>query len=298
LLIRMRSQVQVLAGPPAIVAGQSAAGSELGALAAGLGRAGAARPSPPARPVAPPGPPTRTSGSATTTHRGRAPSPRTPATRRLPPPRAAACTRAHRAAAHDGRSARRPDLPGRSAGKRDRRGPHPTRPPGSATDLPTDQRDFGSVPRVPASSTIDRAVDGPAATGASTCSVVTVARPPRLGPQRHRLRWEETDASGPTGADTRRLDTGRADTRRVDSGRLDAGWVDSRRPTAGPSGRRPQVTGHRTAGQRIPDAETGWVDTACWTPATDAVACLLAMSTTATTPELSIPAATALGWRW
>src|SRR5918994_7933341 len=39
LLIRMRSQVQVLAGPPPIVAGHSAAASELGALAAGLGRA-------------------------------------------------------------------------------------------------------------------------------------------------------------------------------------------------------------------------------------------------------------------
>jgi hypothetical protein len=38
----MRSQVQVLAGPPTNPAGQSAAGSEPGALAAGLGRAGAA----------------------------------------------------------------------------------------------------------------------------------------------------------------------------------------------------------------------------------------------------------------
>jgi hypothetical protein len=51
----MRSQVQVLAGPPPIVAGQSAAGSERSQLAAGWGRAGAARPSPPAAPVAPPG---------------------------------------------------------------------------------------------------------------------------------------------------------------------------------------------------------------------------------------------------
>ena len=55
LLIRMRSQVQVLAGPPPIVAGHSATGSELGALAAGLGRAGAARPPPPAPLLAPPG---------------------------------------------------------------------------------------------------------------------------------------------------------------------------------------------------------------------------------------------------
>src|SRR5918994_45934 len=69
----MRSQVQVLAGPPPIVAGQSAADTDPGALPAGLARAGAAPPSPPAPPVAPPGPPTRPSGSATTTHRGRAP---------------------------------------------------------------------------------------------------------------------------------------------------------------------------------------------------------------------------------
>jgi hypothetical protein len=74
LLIRMRSQVQVLAGPPPIVAGHSGPSTEPGALAAGLGRAGAAPPSPLAPPVAPPGPPTRPSGSATTTHRGRVPS--------------------------------------------------------------------------------------------------------------------------------------------------------------------------------------------------------------------------------
>jgi hypothetical protein len=41
-LIRMRSQVQVLAGPPLIPAGHSAAGSEPRTPAAGLGRAGAA----------------------------------------------------------------------------------------------------------------------------------------------------------------------------------------------------------------------------------------------------------------
>jgi hypothetical protein len=128
-LIRMRSQVQVLAGPPLIVAGQSAAGSGPGAFAVGLGRAGAARPSPPAHPLVPPGPPTRPAGPATTTHRGRAPSPRTPARWRMPPPRAATCSRAHSAAARDGRSARRPGLPGRSAGKRGRR-PHPTGGPG------------------------------------------------------------------------------------------------------------------------------------------------------------------------
>jgi hypothetical protein len=74
-LIRMRSQVQVLAGPPPIVAGHSAAGAEPGALPACLGRAGAARPSPPARSVTLPGPSTRTAGATTTTDSSRAPSP-------------------------------------------------------------------------------------------------------------------------------------------------------------------------------------------------------------------------------
>jgi hypothetical protein len=142
--------------------------SEPGALAAGLGRAGAARPSPPAPPLAPPGPPTRTSGSATTTHRGRAPSrgrqPRGGCSHLVLQP----CSRAHRAAARDGRSERRPGLPGRSAGKRGRRGPHPTRRPGSASHLPVTNANCGSVARVPGSWTVDRAVDGPAATGAST----------------------------------------------------------------------------------------------------------------------------------
>jgi hypothetical protein len=52
LLIRMRSQVQVQAGPPHIPAGHSAVGSEPGAAAASVGRAGAARLSPSARPSA------------------------------------------------------------------------------------------------------------------------------------------------------------------------------------------------------------------------------------------------------
>ena len=81
-LIRMRSQVQVLAGPPPSSQVRALPAASRGALAASLGRAGAARRSPSARPVAPPGPPTRASGAATTTHRGRVPSPRTAATRR------------------------------------------------------------------------------------------------------------------------------------------------------------------------------------------------------------------------
>jgi hypothetical protein len=196
----MRSQVQVLAGPPPIVAGHSAAGTELGALAAGLGRAGAARPSRPARPVAPPGPPTRPSGSATTTHRGRAPArgrpPRggcshlvlqpAPVPTAPPPARSApiaglACLVAQWSSA--AAAART------QPAARDRHRP------------PTGQRDVGSLAGVPASSTIARAVDGPAATGALPVPVVTVARPPRPWSQRYRLRWRRRtrpDGQGPT----------------------------------------------------------------------------------------------------
>jgi hypothetical protein len=197
----MRSQVQVLAGPPPIIAAQSAAGSEPGALAASLGRAGAARPSPPAPPVAPPGPPTRASGSATTTHRGRAPSPRTAATRQVQPPRAAACSRAHSAAARDGRSARQPGLAGRSAGKRGRRGPHPTRWPGATTDLPeTNATSAASPASRPPGPSLEPSTAG--SHRASTRSCGQVARPPP--------EWEETDASGRTGqtADGWTLDGG------------------------------------------------------------------------------------------
>jgi hypothetical protein len=67
----MRSQVQVLAGPPPIIAGQSAVGSGLGVLTACLGRAGAARPSPPASPSALPGRPAPASGATTATQRSR-----------------------------------------------------------------------------------------------------------------------------------------------------------------------------------------------------------------------------------
>jgi hypothetical protein len=152
-----------------------------------------------------------------------------------------------------------------------RRGPHPDPAARVRHRPPTNQRDFGSIARVPASATIDRAVDGPASTGPPPDPVVTVTRPPRLGPRR--LRGRRRTCPDGRGGRTR----------------LDTGGADSRRPTAGPSG-RPQVTGHRTAGQLDPDADAGSVDTACWTPATDAVACLLAGSTTATTPDRLRPA--------
>jgi eukaryotic-like serine/threonine-protein kinase len=192
----MRSQVQVLAGPPPIVAGHSTAGSEPGAFAAGLGRAGAARPSPLAPPVAPPGPP-----------------PGRPARRRPPTVvahpaedgRHAAC--GHLAlqpapvpkAQPPARALRAPAWPAWSLGGQAR----PSRPapnPVARVRQPpsTDQRDVGSVARVPASATVDRAVDGPAATGPhpsrwsrSPASSTWSPPPPP--------EWEETDASGPTG---------------------------------------------------------------------------------------------------
>jgi hypothetical protein len=219
-----------------------------------LGRAGAARPSPPARPVAPPGPPTRASGSATTTHRGRAPSRgRQPrggcsylALQPAPVPTAQPPARGAPSAAWPAWS-----LSGQAGPPR----PAPNPAARVRHQPPIDQRDFGSVARVPASSTVDRAVDGLAATGAST----------RSGGQGRPATstWVPT-ATACGGGDGRvRMDGGRHQTpghrtgghRTVDSRR-----VDSRRPTAGPSGRPSQVTGHRTAGQ--PDAETGWV----WTP--------------------------------
>jgi hypothetical protein len=75
------------------------------------------------------------------------PQPRTAARWRVQPPRAAACSRAHSAAARDGRSPRRPGLLGRSVVKRGRRGPHPTRGPGSATDLPLTNPTWAASPR-------------------------------------------------------------------------------------------------------------------------------------------------------
>jgi hypothetical protein len=139
--------------------------------------------------MAPPGPPARASGSATTTHRGRALSPRTPATRRLQPPRAAACTRAHSAAAATG-SARRPGLPGHAAASV--AAAARTNPAARVRPRPpTDQRDVASVARVPASATV--------------VEPSTARRPQGLhrfwwsGSPGHLLRWEETDASGRTG---------------------------------------------------------------------------------------------------
>jgi hypothetical protein len=193
--------------------------------------------------------------------------------RQARPPRAASLLPCPRAASHR-RSARRPGPPGRSAGTRGR--PHPTRP-GSATDIPTAQRatSAASPPGL-----LGRRPSRPTArppTGTSTRPCGDGCPPHRPGRQRHHLTWDETDASGRTGADNRRLDAGR---------------VDSRRPDPG---RRPQVTGHRTdwtpdgldsrtPGRRHRD---GWTPHAGHRRSTDATAGVLAVSTTATTPDRS-----------
>ena len=197
LLIRMRSQVQVLAGPPAIVAGHSAVGSEPGAPAASLGRAGAARLSPPARPLALPGPSTRAAGTTTTTHRGRPhPSPRAAATRPLRPPRAAACSRAHSAAVSDSAPhAGQPCLvPQRSSAAAALTQPGPGPPP-----TPPTTRELGSLARVRPARPSTQPLHGVGAHRTSTRCCGEGCPLHRPGPQRHRPRWDEPDASGSTG---------------------------------------------------------------------------------------------------
>jgi hypothetical protein len=238
----MRSQVQVLAGPPAIPAGHSAAGSEPGTPAVSLGRAGAASPSPSASPSALAGPSTPTAGATTITHRGRPPNPRAAATRQARPPRAAACSRA--TAPPQRRALRTPAWPARSLSvTRGRRRPATT-PARFATD-PTDQR-AGSA-AAPAPGLLGRRPSRSTArqpTGTSTVPVVTVAWRTGLGGTSRRVRTD--------GADSRRPDTRRwtADGRTAGSPDDEPSWPDTTRPP------------------RIPD-DTGWVDTACWTSTGD-----------------------------
>jgi hypothetical protein len=276
----MRSQVQVLAGPPPIVAGHSAPSTEPGALAAGLGRAGAAHPLPAVTSSGPPGPPTRPSGSATTTRRGRVPSRGRQAGGGVPPPRAAACPSCPPPSRRR-RALRTPAWPaGSRRGQARPPRPAPTRRPGSATD-PPDQPDFGSVARIPASWTVDRAVNGPAATGASTRSgghgrPATATRSPPPPPEYGRRRTRPDGRSRHQTAGHRTGGQQTADRRIL--------W------TTTPGDRTPDGW---TAGSRTPNPDGGhrMLDT----PATDAVACLLAGSTTATTPDLSIPAGRSSG---
>jgi hypothetical protein len=234
-LIRMKSEVQLLPGPPPVPAGQSAAG---------LGRAGAARPAPPAHPVAPPGPPTRASGSTTTTHRGRAPSPRTAATRHAATSRCSLLPCPQRSRPR--RALRTPAWPAWSLSGQ-ARPPRPAPTPAARVRHrpPTGHRDFGSVARVPASATVDRAVDGPAAPGAATGSGDHGRPATATWSHRHRLRWEETDASGRGGHGTAGQRTGGHRT----GGQRTGGQQTAERRTLWTT---PQVTGQRTAGQPDP----------------------------------------------
>jgi hypothetical protein len=192
---RMRSQVQVLAGPPTIIAGQSAAGTEPGALAVGLGRAGA------------------------------------------------------------------------------------------------DQRDLGSVARVPASLTVVEPSTGRQPQGLHPFRWSGSPRPARPGspppPPEHGRRPTRPDRRGQT-AD------GRTPHGWTPDGWTLEGWTaDGRRRTLWTTTPGDRTPDGWTAGSRTPIP--GWVDTACWTPATDAVAWLLAVSTTATTPDRSVPAGRSAG---
>jgi hypothetical protein len=63
---------------------------------------------------------------------------------------------------------------------------------------------------------------------------------------------DQMDSSGRTGANTRRLDTGRVDTRRSDAGSQ----------TTNPCDWTPDGLDTGRAGQPGPDDGTGWVDTA------------------------------------
>jgi hypothetical protein len=280
LLIRMRSQVQVLAGPPAIVAGQSAVGSKPGTLAASLGRAGAARPSPPASPSAPSGP-VNAGGGRHDHHAGWSPH---PSRGRQPPGRCG--NLALRPLAVPSRSRRRralgtPAWPAQEASVKRGRRPHPTRP-GFATDSPPTLRRLGGVARVRGGSAVDRAArrrgspqgPGPRSRGGGcrAASACPQPPPPDGGPG-GRVR---TDGWTPTGWTPDR-------------------WTpDGRTPDPG---RRTQVTGHRTgwtAGSRTTEPDR-WTPPAGRGPATDAMAGVLAWSSTATVPACWIPAGRSAG---
>jgi hypothetical protein len=224
-LIRMRSQVQVLAGPPPIAPGQSAVGSEPGAPAASLGRAGAAPPSPPARASALSGPPTQASASATTTHRGRHPA-------QDGSHAAGAALRCNSSQILAQPPATRAPHAGLACwsltGQRGRRRPHPTRPGPHRpplTDAPPRQRR-----RPQACWAVDRAAPRRGSPpGPRPVPVVTGCPPHRPGPHHHRLTGRDGRVRI-DGVDTGRVDTGRVDTGRVDSQGLDAERVDSSRP--------------------------------------------------------------------
>jgi hypothetical protein len=281
----MRSQVQVLAGPPAIVAGQSAVGSKPGALAGCLGRAGAARPSPPASPSARPGPSTHAAGATTTTHRGRPPSP---------------ARQPHRRCSH----LALPPTPLPSRSRQPRALPTPAWPAWSGS---------GQAPLPPCTARSGSAADpaDPRATAAAS----SASRPPSADPRAARRRGRPPrprpvpvvqgappHRPSPTATAWGGRD-GRVRTDGVDTRGLDAGRVDTVRPDRRSPGRPHQVTGHRMGwtpnglDSRAPDDGTRMGGHLAWGrgPATDATAGVLGLSTTATTPDRWMPAGRRVG---
>jgi len=229
----MRSQVQVLAGPPAIVAGHSAAGSEPGTPAVSLGRAGAARPSPPARPSALSGPSTPASGPTTTTHRGRPPNPRTvsrgrcghltwqPASLTTAPPPATSAPRAGLACLAVSGQARLPPPSPNSARVRHQHPlaiarPRQRRPPQASSAVDRTARRRGRPQTSPRSCGHGR----PAASTWSPTPPPEVGRDGRVRTDgRTPVGWTPdgwTPNVRTAGMDTRGPDAGRVDTRRPD----------------------------------------------------------------------------------
>jgi hypothetical protein len=252
----MRSQVQVLAGPPAIPPGHSAAGSELGAPAASPGRTGAARPPPPARPLALPGPATP-GGRHHDHHPTWSPtSPRAAATRPLRPPRAAACSSARSAAASDGAPHAGQACPVPSGQARP-----PSPNPARVHHRPHRQR--ASSAASPASGPARPSTQPLHGVGAQRTSTRCCGEgypPHRPGPQRHRPRWDETDASGPTGGGQQ--PAGHRTGWTLDGWTPDGWTPDAGHRTAGHRTLDTRRAGHWTAGPR---RRNRWVDTTWWT---------------------------------
>jgi hypothetical protein len=142
----------------------------------------------------------------------------------VPPPRAAACSRAHRAAARHGRSERRPGLPGPLSGQ--------ARPPRPPLNPAARVRQRPPMPNAPSVASPASRPPGPSVEpspvrqppGPSPVSVVRVARPARPG-----FPTPPPEVGG----------DGRV--------RMDGG--------------RHQTAGHRTGGQQTADRRTLWTTT-------------------------------------
>jgi hypothetical protein len=192
----MRSQVQVLAGPPHQHRRSQHCRQRAGSVRCRLGPRWGRTP-------IPAGPSPGPSGSAHPAVRlgddhtaWSSTQPRTAATRHAATSRCSLLPCPKRSRPR-GRSERRPGLPGRSAGKRGRRGPHPTRWLGSASHLPLTNATWAASPasRPPRPSiepSTARQPPGPTRPGGQG------RRPPRPGPHRQRLSGKVTDASGRT----------------------------------------------------------------------------------------------------